>query len=343
MMSTFEEESQRFDYDDDEETQTKRRKTDDESEEDNVKDVLQYMDNVNVEKIAAKLFNVKTTTAEQQIPGVNYVATPAHLKDFINANREKKFAPGKFLNYFLNFIYERTCKHIDSSFSPLPDDKLNEILQTTEIIFPHFNKKNDFLIKSKAIQFSFNNFDYSLVVHCKVNRDAGPHNSITFDIVNPDSLKHRIETIIKFSIEKLRLMRNKWKQVLEVVKDDDVNRTDKYSAAAKSMKNELRGSLKSIHEHALFDQFMNSTEFDIEVGTLYMSATAGFRNPNNKFTCLELVDVEDEGTFLSKVDLESLDSDARMYASVRNFKLCYTDKHSCYLKGYVQWALKHDD
>lgn len=326
----------------DDDANSKKRKDDKNDdggeEDDNVVDVLRFMDNENVKKIASKLYNVEIIRENQTVPGVNYVPTPHHLKDFMAANSKKKFNAGKFLTFFLNFLHERTSKYVDSPYAPLPKVDMLRILDYADIMVPN-QTKNAPMPKTTALPFVFSKFDYAMVVNCKLNMNVGQHKSTTLEVINPDIVRERADLIIAKSVEKLESMRDGWRKILNVNEADEGY--DKYTQAVKSMKHELRGPLERLYDHPLFEAFMTTEKFSKE-GCLYLTPTVGYTTPGNTFACLELVDVEDEGTFLSNVDLSTLGSDTRVYACVRNFRLCYTSMNTFYLKGYARWAIKHD-
>lgn len=329
----------------------KKNKGDDNNEqskrvdgEHDVNDVLLYMDKHKVEQMTARLSAINFIARDRQIPGVNYVRTPDNLKQLVEANKKKSYPAGKFLSYFMDFLYASPSRNIDSPFLPIPEEKMAEILDVCELTVPRPGKKDALLLKCKSMQFAYRNLNYSIVLSCKINNEtSGAPNQQTIEIVNSDNLRPRIDMIIDRSIKKLERMRASWRQVLRAkIAEHDGDRPMSYSDAVKSAKDELRGPLITIGQHQLFDEFMDNDE-NIERGSLYVSPTTGFVNSANAFTCLELVDVEgEEGTFLSKIDAKTLGNDLLVYACVRYFKLCYTSNHGCYLKGYVQWALKQD-
>lgn len=113
----------------------------DEVGENDVSDVLLYMDKHKVEQITSKLAQVKFTATNRQLPGVNYVRTPDNLKQLVEANKKKGYPAGKFLSYFMDFLYDNPCRNIDSSFAPITDEKMSEILDACELSVPRTGKK----------------------------------------------------------------------------------------------------------------------------------------------------------------------------------------------------------
>lgn len=321
-----------------EEPETKKIKVD------SIQNVLQSMNKTNVEKIVKKLYTVNFLLNNEKVEGVNSIYIPHQLRDLINMGREEKFDSGTFLNFFMGFLYDQPSKVIDSSFSPLPDEELQNIFENVEIkVTNGTNGKDDFIQNCKAIPFVYKNLDYLMVLMCKATVEYNQKTQkpeIHLDIVNMENIQMHIKEILKYSCEKIQNLKKSWKEILLAkCGQEKINGNEKYSRLAESMKDELQGSLERIYKHRLFDKFMEN-EQDIEIGSLYLTPTKGYTNVQNAFTCLELVDADNGKTFISKANLNVGDSDVRMYVCIKTFTVCYTEMNNCYLKGYVRWGLK---